>query len=216
LFPDAAAIGLLGTIATNTARTNAFDTNLEASTSAIASNTAAPLAYTNMGIGAYSTNPADIVGYASNTLAGPVNESLQGYAQSAATATVGGSPGELLTINFDVPGIGSYTIDCNPMDNSDVADLASWFRGAMEWVIGLGFLGMVLRDGANATRTALLTPRGQFPKLTILGNSIGRPLAASLASVGVSPAESCVNKPARHLVKFASNHQQFTMRPMRP
>ena len=181
-FPDAAAIGLLGTIATNTARTNAFDTNLEASAAAIASNTAAPLAYTNLGIGAYSTNPSDIVGYASNTLAGPINQSMLGYAQSASTAAdavnVGGSPGNLLTISFDLPGIGTYTIDCNPMDNADVADFASWFRGVMEWLVGVGFIGMVLRDGTQATRTTLLTPQGQFPKLTVLGNSIGWPLAA--------------------------------------
>ncbi|HUD48388.1 MAG TPA: hypothetical protein VMR33_16260 [Candidatus Baltobacteraceae bacterium] len=181
-FPDAAAIGLLGTIATNTARTNSFDTNLEASASAITSNTAAPLAYTNLGIAAYSTNPADIVGYASNTLAGPVNASMLNYAQSASTAgaavTVGGSPGELLTISFDLPGVGSYAIDCNPMDNSDIADFASWFRNVMEWLVGLGFVGMVLRDGTEATRTAILTPQGQFPKLTVLGNSIGWPLAA--------------------------------------
>jgi hypothetical protein len=181
-FPDAAAISLLTTIATNTARTNAFDTNLEASASATASNTAAPLAYTNLGVGAYSTNPADIVGYASNVLAGPVNESMLSYGQTASTAaanvSVGGSPGSLLTISFELPGIGTYTIDCNPMDNSDVADFASWFRNVTEWLVGLGFIGMVLKDGTNATRTALLTPQGQFPKLTVLGNSIGWPLAA--------------------------------------
>jgi hypothetical protein len=181
-FPDAAAISLLTTIATNTARTNAFDTNLEASASATASNTAAPLAYTNLGVDAYSTNPADIVGYASNVLAGPVNESMLSYGQTASTAaanvSVGGSPGSLLTISFDLPGIGTYTIDCNPMDNSDVADFAGWFRSVMEWLVGLGFIGMVLKDGTSATRTALLTPQGQFPKLTVLGNSIGWPLAA--------------------------------------
>jgi hypothetical protein len=181
-FPDSAAIGLLGQIATNSARTNGFDTNLEASASAIASNTAAPLAYTNLGIGAYSTNPSDIVSYASNVLAGPVNESMLSYGQTASTAaanvSVGGSPGSLLTISFDLPGVGSYTIDCNPMDNADVADFASWFRNVMEWLVGLGFVGMVLRDGAEATRAALLTPPGQFPKLTVLGNSIGWPLAA--------------------------------------
>jgi hypothetical protein len=181
-FPDAAAIGLLGTIASNTGRTNTFDTNLEASAAAIASNTAAPLAYTNLGIGAYSTNPSDVVGYASNTLAGPVNQSMLSYAQSASTAAadanVGGSPGNLLTITFELPGVGTYTIDCNPMDNPDVADFASWFHNVMEWLVGVGFVGMVLRDGSQATRTALLTPQGQFPKLMVLGNSVGWPLAA--------------------------------------
>ena len=181
-YPDAAAIGLLGAIATNTARTNGFDTNLEASAAAIASNTAAPLAYTNLGLTAYSTNPSDVVAYASNTLAGPISGSLQGLAQSASSAaeavTVGGSPGSLLTISFNFPVIGSYTIDCNPMDNADVADFASWFRGVMEWVIGLGFIGMVLREGMKATQSVFLSPQGQFPKLTILGNSIGWPLAA--------------------------------------
>jgi hypothetical protein len=181
-FPDLAAIGLLTTIATNTARTNAFDTNLEASAFAIASNTAAPLAYTNLGVGAYSTNPSDIVSYASNVLASPVNESMLSYGQTASSAaanvSVGGSPGSLLTVSFDLPGIGSYTIDCNPMDNADIADFASWFRNVMEWLVGLGFVGMVLRDGTEATRTAILTPQGQFPKLTVLGNSIGWPLAA--------------------------------------
>ncbi len=179
-YPDAAAIRWLGIIASNTS--NPFDTNLEASASAIASNTAAPLAYTNLGLGAYSTNPSDIVGYASNTLAGPVNQSMQGYAQSASSAgagvNIGGSPGGLLVINFDIPGIGAYSIDCNPMDNTDVADFANWFRNVMEWLVGVGFVGMVLRDGTQATRTTLLTPQGQFPKLTVLGNSIGWPLAA--------------------------------------
>jgi hypothetical protein len=181
-YPDAAAIGLLGAIATNTARTNVFDTNLEAAAAAIASNTAAPLAYTNLGLPSYSTNPSDVVAYASNTLAGPINGSLQGLAQSATSAaeavTVGGSPGSLLTISFNLPVVGSYTIDCNPMDNADVADFASWFRGLMEWVIGLGFIGMVLREGMKATQSVFLSPQGQFPKLTILGNSIGWPLAA--------------------------------------
>jgi hypothetical protein len=104
------------------------------------------------------------------------------YGQTASTAaanvSVGGSPGSLLTISFDLPGVGSYTIDCNPMDNADVADFASWFRSLTEWLVGIGFIGMVLKDGTNATRTALLTPQGQFPKLMILGNSIGWPLAA--------------------------------------
>jgi hypothetical protein len=181
-FPDSGGISLLGTIATNTARTNSFDTNLEASASAIASNTAAPLAYTNLGISAYSTNPNDVVTYASNVLAGPVNGSMLSYGQTASTAaanvSVGGSPGSLLTVSFDLPGMGSYTIDCNPMDNADVADFASWFRNLTEWLVGIGFIGMVLKDGTNATRTALLTPQGQFPKLTVLGNSIGWPLAA--------------------------------------
>jgi hypothetical protein len=181
-YPDAAAIAWLGVIASNTARTNGFDTNLDASASAIASNTAAPLAYTNLDIGAYSTNPASVVAYASNTLAGPINGSLQGYAQSASTAaeavTIGGSPGSLLTISFDLPVVGTYTIDCNPMDNANVADFASWFRGVMEWVIGLGFIGMVLKDGMKATQSVFISPQGQFPKLTILGNSIGWPLAA--------------------------------------
>lgn len=181
-FPDDAAIDLLAVIATNTARTNAFDTNLEASASAIASNTAAPLAYTNLGLGAYSTNAGDIVSYASNTLAEGMNSSMLSYAQSATSAgsavNIGGSPGSLLVITFDVPGIGTYTIDCNPMDNSDIADFASWFRSVTEWLVGLGFVGMVLKDGTNATRTALLTPQGQFPKLTVLGNSVGWPMAA--------------------------------------
>jgi hypothetical protein len=150
--------------------------------STIASNTAAPLAYTNLGLEAYSTNPSDIVGYASNVLAAPVNASLQGDAESASTAaaavSVGGSPGSLLIISFDLPGVGSYTIDCNPMDNADIADLANWFRNVMEWLVGLGFVGMVLRDGTEATRTAILAPQGQFPKLLLLGNSIGWPLAA--------------------------------------
>jgi hypothetical protein len=181
-FPDDAAIDLLAVIATNTARTNAFDTNLEASASSTASNTAAPLAYTNLGLGAYSTNADDIVTYASNTLAEGMNSSMLSYAQSATSAgsavNIGGSPGSLLVISFDVPGIGSYTVDCNPMDNPDVADFASWFRSVTEWLVGLGFIGMVLKDGTNATRTALLTPQGQFPKLTVLGNSIGWPMAA--------------------------------------
>jgi hypothetical protein len=181
-FPDSGAISLLGAIATNTARTNSVDTNLEASASAIASNTAAPLAYTNLGITAYSTNPSDTVSYASNVLAGPVNGSMLGYAGTVSTAaanvSIGGSPGSLLTISFDLPGVGSYTIDCNPMDNADVADFASWFRNLTEWLVGIGFIGLVLKDGTNATRTALLTPQGQFPKLTVLGNSIGWPLAA--------------------------------------
>jgi hypothetical protein len=181
-YPDAQAIELLGTIASNTARTNAFDTNLDASAAAIASNTSAPLAYTNIGLDAYSTNPSDTVGYASNTLAGPVGETMQEYAQSAATAAdnvnIGGSPGSLLVITFDLPGMGTYTIDCNPLDNPDIADFATWFRNAMEWLVGIGFVGMVLRDGATATRTAFLTPQGQFPKLMVLGNSVGWPLAA--------------------------------------
>src|ERR1700678_2615002 len=96
-YPDAAAIGLLSQIATNTARTNGFDTNLDSLAAQIASNTAAPLAYTNLCLPAYSTNPSDVVAYASNTLAGPINGSLQGLAQSASTAaeavTVGGTPG---------------------------------------------------------------------------------------------------------------------------
>jgi len=99
------------------------------------------------------------------------------YAESASTAaaavSVGGSPGSLLVISFDLPGIGAYTIDCNPMDNSDVADFATWFRGVMEWLVGLGFVGMVLRDGTEATRTALLTPQGQFPN-ALLGRAIAR------------------------------------------
>jgi hypothetical protein len=181
-FPDAAAIALLAQIATNTARTNGFDTNLDALAAQIASNTAAPLAYTNLGLPSYSTNPSEIVAYASNTLAGPINESLQGFAQSASTAaqavTVGGSPGDLLTISFDLPVVGSYTIDCNPMHNTNVADFASWFRSLMEWVIGLGFVGMVLRDGMKATQSVFLAPQGQFPKLMVLGNSVGWPLAA--------------------------------------
>jgi hypothetical protein len=181
-FPDAAAITLLAQIGTNTARTNGFDTNLEGSASAIVSNTAAPMAYTNLGLPSYSTNPSDIVTYASNTLAGPINESLQGYAQSASTAaqavSVGGSPGDLLTISFDLPVVGSYVIDCNPMDNPHVADFASWFRGLMEWVVGLGFVGVVLRDGMKATQNVFLAPQGQFPKLMVLGNSVGWPLAA--------------------------------------
>jgi hypothetical protein len=181
-YPDAAAIGWLSQIATNTARTNGFDTNLEASAVAITSNTAAALAYTNLNLSAYSTNPSDIVTYASNTLAGPINDSLQGYAQSASTAaqavTVGGSPGDLLTISFDLPVVGGYNIDCNPMDNTDVADFASWFRGLMEWVVGLSFIGMVLRDGMKATQSVFLSPQGQFPKLLVLGNSVGWPLAA--------------------------------------
>ncbi len=160
-YPDAAAIGALGVTA---------------------SNTAAPLAYTNLGIEAYSTNPSDVVSYASNTLAAPVNATMLEYSQSASTAaqaiTVGGSPGSLLTINFSVPGIGDYAIDCNPMDNADIADFAGWFRSVMEWVVGLGFIGLVLRDGATATHSALQTPQGQFPKLTVLGNSFGWPLAA--------------------------------------
>ncbi|HEY3863145.1 MAG TPA: hypothetical protein VGO59_14780 [Verrucomicrobiae bacterium] len=181
-FPDAAAIGLLGVIASNTARTNGFDTNLEASATAIASNTAAPLTYTNLNTEAYSTNPASVVAYASNTLAGPANQSLLGYSQSASTAaeavTVGGSPGSLLTISFDLPVVGSYSIDCNPMDNADVADFAGWLRGAMQWLVGLGFVGLVMRDGMKATQSALQAPQGQFPKLMVLGNSIGWPLAA--------------------------------------
>jgi hypothetical protein len=182
-YPDAVAIGLLGTIATNTARgSNGFDTNLEASASIIASNTAAPLAYTNLGLDAYPTNPASVVAYASNTLAGPISGSLQTYSQSASAAaeavTVGGSPGSLLTISFELPVVGNYTIDCNPMDNPNVADLAGWFRNLMEWVIGLGFVGLVLRDGMEATRAVFMSPQGQFPKLEILGNSVGWSLAA--------------------------------------
>jgi hypothetical protein len=182
-YPDATALGLLGTIATNTARgSNGFDTNLEASASLIASNTAAPLAYTNLGLDTYPTNPANVVAYASNTLAGPISGSLQTYAQSASSAaeavTVGGSPGSLLTISFDLPVVGTYTIDCNPMDNPNVADLAGWFRGLMEWVIGLGFVGLVLRDGMEATRGVFMSPQGQFPKLEVLGNSVGWSLAA--------------------------------------
>jgi hypothetical protein len=83
-----------------------------------------------------------------------------------------------LTVSFDLPGFGSYTIDCNPMDNADVADFASWFRNLVEWLVGLGFVGMVLRDGTEATRGAIQTPQGKFPNLIVLGNSIGWPLAA--------------------------------------
>jgi hypothetical protein len=36
--------------------------------------------------------------------------------------------------------------------------LASWFRGLMEWVVGLGFVGMVLRDGMKATQSVFLAP----------------------------------------------------------
>jgi hypothetical protein len=48
----------------------------------------------------------------------------------------------------------------------------------MEWVVGLGFVGLVLREGLKATQSVFLSPQGQFPKLTILGNSIGWPMAA--------------------------------------
>ncbi len=115
-------------------------------------------------------------------MAGPINASLQGYGQSAATAaeaiTIGGSPGDLLTITFSLPVVGNFTIDCNPMNNADVADFASWFRSLMQWVVGLGFIGFVLRDGMKATQNVFLSPQGQFPKLMVLGNSVGWPLGA--------------------------------------
>jgi hypothetical protein len=63
-YPDAAAIGWLSVIATNTGRTNGIDTNLDGLAAQIASNTAAPLAFTNLGLPSYSTNPSDTVTYA--------------------------------------------------------------------------------------------------------------------------------------------------------
>ena len=69
-YPDAAAIGLLSQIATNTARTNGFDTNLDSLAAQIASNTAAPPAYTNLCLPAYSTNPSDVVAYGSTGCGG--------------------------------------------------------------------------------------------------------------------------------------------------